>query len=552
MIQVAFAGHNRPQDLGEHGPVSEALTHAFRLLKAAGAPPARLLTGLASGADELAVAAWRAEAMGPIHAVFPFLEDPDGEEARAGELADSVTWLDGAALAAEGRNPHLKQTRVIVEAADLVVVVWTGGPARGAGGTADAVSCALEIGLPVLWIRPSEPHPLRLIRPDALPLDFHFPEFQEALEAGRLDHLELATVENLRDVLNLDAVSQPLPAKAISAWQAALDRWLHATLWKTYGNFRKLVGGRIRGSPPTPPPPSLAAEPGFQVLTEAYLASDQVANRLSAIHRSEQILLVLAMIAAAVVGSAWAVWPHLKMPMVALELAISTAAVLLWAAGSDAGQHERWSEQRYLAEQLRLERAGWTLGISIAPIIPAASRRQSEAWLSARRTAGLPNVRFDADRVKAWGAWAMDELVTGQSAYHHATSDRDGRIAHRIHFLEDAGFMFLFVSFAAFLSFFGLSHAHPPGWIAGSIAMIGTVVPAVAAATMALEAKLEFQEQSARSRRIASVLDELAARLGPAPSLDALQNAARAAVRLHMAEASNWREGSSRRRLFRP
>ena len=35
------------------------------------------------------------------------------------------------------------------------------------------------------------------------------------------------------------------------------------------------------------------------------------------------------------------------------------------------------------------------------------------------------------------GHWAMSELVQGQSGYHRAISVRDGRIAHRIHFIED-------------------------------------------------------------------------------------------------------------------
>ena len=36
MIQVAFAGHNRPHDLGRHGPVITGLDAAFSMIKAAG------------------------------------------------------------------------------------------------------------------------------------------------------------------------------------------------------------------------------------------------------------------------------------------------------------------------------------------------------------------------------------------------------------------------------------------------------------------------------------------------------------------------------------
>ena len=76
-LQVAFAGHNRALDLGRRPPVLEGLFAAFNLINAASSGPARLLTGLASGADELAAAAWRQAGLGPIHAVFPFLHDPE-------------------------------------------------------------------------------------------------------------------------------------------------------------------------------------------------------------------------------------------------------------------------------------------------------------------------------------------------------------------------------------------------------------------------------------------------------------------------------------------
>jgi hypothetical protein len=555
MIQVAFAGHNRPHDLGRHKPVTEALDGAFALLKQAGVHEARLLTGLATGADELAAAAWKRAGLGPIHAVFPFLDEP-AELAGPGKLAESATWLDGAATQAEGRNPHLKQTRMIVETADLVIVVWTGEKARGAGGTADAVLRALELGLPVLWIRPSEPHPLRLIRPDALPSDFHFPEFQEALQNGGIPHVEIADADTLRRVLGLEQAPHESLTSEVSGWRVALDNWLHHWLWKTYSKFRKAVGGSVSGIvKPLPVPTDLAQQPGFIAMEAAYLKADHLANRLSAVHRSEQLLLILAMIAAAVVGSAWAVWPEAKLLGVWIELALAVAAVLVWANAQDAHQHERWSEERYLAEQLRLDRAGWALGVSLvsAGAAPVA-HQEADPGRDIRRAAGVAIGKYDPDRVQRWGRWSTSELIDGQASYHRANSVRDSRIAHRIHTVEDISFLLLFAMFAAYVALhLVLPHDyHLPRWISGIVSMTGTVVPALAAASMALEAKLEFKEQSERSQRIAGALDELAAKLGPEPSFDELQHAARAAMKLHIAEASHWREGTSRRRLFRP
>ena len=82
-------------------------------------------------------------------------------------------------------------------------------------------------------------------------------------------------------------------------------------------------------------PASLAAQPGFQALTAAQARSDHMANRLSAVHRSEQVLLVLAMITAALVGSAPAIWSDFKVAAVWIELSLSAAALL--AAMRSAG-----------------------------------------------------------------------------------------------------------------------------------------------------------------------------------------------------------------------
>jgi hypothetical protein len=553
MIQVAFAGHNRAHDLGHRKKVSKGLDAAFGLLKSVGVANARLLSGLAPGADELAAAAWRRAGLGAIHAVFPFLDDPKHPKIGAGGLAETATWLDGEAAEAQGRNPHLKQTRMIVEMADLLVVVWTGEPARGAGGTADAVLCALELGVPVLWIKPADAEHLRLLRPEHLPTDFHFPEFREVLEQGGMNHVEPADPHVLAQILGLEAPPEPT-VQLVEGWRAWLDGWLHSWLWKTYRSFRNLLGGHIAGGEEFPVPADLASQPGFQLLTAAYVQADRIANRLSAVHRSEQILMVFAMIAAASVGSAGAAWPEFKLVAVAIELSLGIAALMVWATASDSRQHELWGQERYLAERLRLERAGWALGVSLLSTgAPPRSRDESNVGRSVRRGSGLPVGRFDPQRVRQWGDWAMSELVQGQAAYHKAISVREHRVSHRIHSIEDLSFLFLFVVLVGYLSasISAGPHAHLPHWVTAMVIMSSVIVPTVAAATMALEAKLEFGEQSARSSRMAEHLDELAASLGPAPSFDQLQNTARMAMRLHMGESGHWREGVGRRGLFR-
>ena len=198
-IQIAFAGHNRSEDLGDPRRVSAALKAMFELIRRAGVQRARLVTGMARGADLLAAKAWTAADLGPIHAVFPFLDD--AFEPRDEQLVEASTWLDGAATQASGRNPYLAQTRWLIGVADLLVVVWTGDHARGAGGTADAVRLALEHGIPVLWLKPGARTSLKLIRPEHLDEDFGFLEFLEELRIAREPLVRPATPENVRQAL---------------------------------------------------------------------------------------------------------------------------------------------------------------------------------------------------------------------------------------------------------------------------------------------------------------------------------------------------------------
>lgn len=556
LIQIAFAGHNRPYDLGAHGPVTRDLESAFRMLGEAGRIRARLVSGLASGADKLAAAAWKRAGMGPAHAIYPFLnEGQDGAVGPSG-LAQTATWLDGKASEKAGRNPHLEQTRWLIAAADLLVVVWTGEHARGAGGTADAVRLALDRGVPVLWISPRDRGRLRLIRAPLAEQSFDFAEFHDALHAGLSTHVEPATVEGLRSALALEEAEADEDDER--AEPSAFDEWLHTWLWKTYAVFRKALGGTHNGggSPPPDVPEDLAKQQGFKLLTEAYYAADRRANRLSAVHRSEQLLLLAGMVTAAVVGSLPALWPGLKLAAVFTELALGVAALMVWQSAAKARQHERWTETRRLAEQLRFERAAWATGVALVPPrASAAAREHGQSGRNVLREAGVPEGKFEQDRVARWGAWAMGELVGGQAAYHRSLSVRDGRISHRLHILEDSSFLFFLVVLTSFALGYTISNAmghHLPKWMSGVVMMCSTIVPSLGAATMALEAKLEFREQSDRSRRIASRLDEMSARLGENPSSDEIQTAARAAMRLLVAEADQWREGAGRRRLFRP
>lgn len=540
--QVAFAGHNRPGDLGDTRAAISGLRAAFRMLRQAGVAQARLLTGLAPGADVLAARAWRETGLGPVHAVYPFLDDrpPPG----GGRLAEHSLWLDGEATRAGGRNPYLAQTRWLIGAADLLVVVWKGRGGRGAGGTADAVRLALEHGVPVLWVQPGETARLRLIRPAHLDEDFGFLEFLERLKTAQRPLVEEADASVLRAALTdlgLGVRDAEPSAQSING---------HAA--RAYKVFRRIVGGRTPALRTEAAPADLRAQPGFERLSQAYELADAAANQLGAQHRSHQVILLGLAILAAVAGSASALWPELKTPMVGTELIFAIGALLIWRDSERGARHQHWGQARHLAEDLRLERAAWSLGVSTTP--HGIHLTSIEAARRQRRLAGLPFGRYGPARVAAWGRWAMDELVAGQAGYHRGQGALNGRISHRVHQAENVSFTILMLTLVAYLVVAGaltLAGRVAPHWLGGLVFLAGAVVPAIGAAGLALEATLSLGEEAQRSAVLAHRLETLQASLPATPGLEALQRVAKVAIRLQRAQEDHWVEGAVRRRLVR-
>ncbi len=547
-IQVAFAGHNRPEDLGDPACVSAELETAFAMLAQAGVAEARLITGLAPGADLLAAEAWTAAGLGPVHGVFPFLDDT--VEAQTARLMEAGTWLDGQATEALGRSAYLAQTRWLIVAADLLVVVWTGEHARGAGGTADAVRLALEHAVPVLWIKPGEPEALRVIRPEHLDEDFGFLEFLEQLGVGHGPLVRSATPAAIHEALR-DLVLKPEPPRDSSARPPAKPGIFRH--WRAYAVFRRALGGTAAAFDAVATPADLRAEPGFARLSEAHAAADGDASHLGAVHRSHQVILLAVAILATIAGTISGLWPQTELVMVLIELALALGAFLVWRGAERGRRHHLWGESRRLAEDLRLERVAWTLGVNTAQHGAGLLASSSQAR-RIRLEAGLPRGAFGPERVRAWGGWAVDELIAGQAAYHRGQSLINGRVSHRIHQVETVSFvvlMVILVSYVATTIGMAVLGHEGPHWLAGLVGVAGAIVPAIGATSLALEASLSLGEQAERGRVLAQRLEAIVADLGPATNLEAHQAAAKAAIRLQRAQENHWTEGAERRRLIR-
>lgn len=558
-VQIAFAGHNRPEDIDNLNAARTSLASALERLKSAGLVSGTLITGVADGADLLAAAAWDSAGLGPVHAVYPYLNDARADITATHGRTD--TWLDGDSFDTAGRSAHLALTRWLVESADLLLVVWGGEAARGPGGTADAVSVARQRGVPVLWIRPPDYDGLYLITPPDPDDDISFNEFLQQIESGSVPVAEAATAERIAHQLKMRGFDRHSPFdKAEASRPNRLLRWLddiaHRTVWRTYALFHNLAGGRREKPAPAPSAPAdLANQPGFEILSRAYARADALAIRLSAVYRTQQLYLLCGAVAATVVGSSPAIWEENHVLAVLIELGLAGVAVLVWSGSARARRHERWSDARRLAEQLRLERAAWAVGLTaIDPqgsdiMGPAAC--QARAW---RRRAGPAVGRFDPDRVSRWGDWAIGELVISQANYHRDQGHRNHIISHRMHQLENIVFMTfitILASFALGSSVGALFQVEMPKWIGGALIMTSAVVPAIGAAVLALQANLAFSERSRESQFLAAQLDGIRSKMPEHPRLHDYQRAASAAIRLHNTEQDLWAENAARRPLIK-
>ena len=177
------------------------------------------------------------------------------------------------------------------------------------------------------------------------------------------------------------------------------------------------MGGRPTPGPQRPPPADLAAQTGYQLITHAHHAADRRVSRLGAVHRSEQIFLLAAAVLAAALGASPVFWPALKFHALVGELIVGLAALAVWWTAERSRGHEQWTEMRRLAEQLRLNRAGWALGLSTghagSPVMRQEHQRLGRPIL---RQAAPPSGQFDSHRIGAWARWAMDEVVVGQAS----------------------------------------------------------------------------------------------------------------------------------------
>ncbi len=170
---IGFSGH---RNLPHPDATREALLSTLQSLQSAAAlkgAKVELYTSAAAGADLLALSCARSLNI-PVHLLLPLPEadfaadfEGRGEEwAQASEFIAAARRGDNGGTTRVLRDHPLRddcyygQVTRIVDACDLLLVVWDGEAARGPGGTGDAVELAKARHRPLLHISSVNPKAL--------------------------------------------------------------------------------------------------------------------------------------------------------------------------------------------------------------------------------------------------------------------------------------------------------------------------------------------------------------------------------------------------------
>lgn len=504
-------------------------------------PSLRLVTNLAEGSDMLVSELALARGY-ELNLVLPFKREryeadfsPKNIEDFRGFLehpcVTSTLELDGASPQ-ETSEAYRTAGHFMLEHADILIALWDGQEAAGAGGTADIVAEAQRLGMGVVWVAldgtvrcwrvfdgsidPLADGNWELIAPvveaDGLPepfacqvrrlveppadvsarkcLDAFAAEFPRGHSyAGGFQLLERLTLGRAPKI----RVDYARNHKRTSAWRETLEA-------------AEVIGGKI------------FADRLKDRLKERWLRADVLAvhyaHRFRTAFVTNFALAALAVLVGLVAVFAWDSLT-VKAVLVAVELCLIAVILFQTRQGVRARWQERWLDYRNLAEVLRLSRLFLLMGSS--PIRPGSSvgLTPGQTWVvwylhAVLRDLPPPSGVIDEKTLQHVVEIAIREEIDAQIDYHQQTEARLKRLDHR---LERAGELFLWGTIVAGLTYL-LAYA---GSLAVSVAtlakaikpwatLMGGTLPVMGAASFAIRATGDFRTAARESERMVATL----------------------------------------------
>lgn len=580
-LSVGVTGHRRAALEGQDG-LRCRLDDVLRRLRdsaarlhvteasafAAVALPPRLICPLAEGADQLTATA--ALDLGyDLHAILPFRRsDYAADFAEATALQAFEALLDRAARTLElpcrrGDVPsaYALAGRATVAHSDVVLAVWDGLPARGAGGTAEVVEHALRRGAPVIHVSvdPAEPVMLIWSAHDPHLLQTRVEEFA----SRRLDDFGFDLL-----VSHLLAPPEDLVERAhLAAFRGERERRFKPRV--EYPLLLAATGSkRWRKTAAIVPSYRVSADAEWQTFERgheahavtmqdtgrwraAYAWSDGLAAHFAQSYRSGHVFNFLAGALAVLLGLSGLLLPDMKLWLAFSELAVIGAFIVNTRVGVGRDWHRRWLDYRQLAERLRPMASLTLTGIAVPDLRPAS--RGSRSWVDwyaagIWRGIGMPAGEL-SDDIAGLARLVVEKEIRPQVDYHRASAATVHHLDHRLHRAGTVLFFVSCLSCIAFIAAFLVDHAWTVEHAADFVAL-SAGLPAIGTAFFGIRVQGDFAGTAARSLVTADHLAAIADALGCEPvNLSRTADGTEAAARAMLADLGEWRLSHQQRQL---
>lgn len=527
----------------------------------------RLVGSLAEGADMVAADAALARGW-QLDTVLPFGRDDYARDfddvARVGlhdrlRASTNVLELPGSRTEPRGEAAAYERAgRVVLTQSDILIAVWDGDPPGGRGGAAQIVAEAVAHAIPVLVVHPDSSQPPVLLWSGLNEHDSG-PEAVDTVARGSVDDLPLlmarlgtsTSIDNrgrgrrtMRDAPSLFAIAYPM-------------------LLALTGVRRFRLADLRR---PCPVPRVSNAGPAMALQTRIddqlwprFDQADCDASLAAQLFRSAFVSSFALAALAVTLALLGLIVPVAVKPLLAAGEFASIAMILIitrW--GSRAGWHDRWLDQRTLAEELRCLAVSASLGDLFLRGVRAeegavAGRERRDI---ARRI-GLPSARIDAPYLAETYS-SLVALLDDQIGYVQREAGRMHRLEHRLHRLGGAlfaitalicaGVLGIEIVWTFFLHEPSVEHALPLG-----VTVVSASLPAIGAAIYGIRMQGDFAGAAERNAALATQLTLLRKiAQDEAPEFDGLRRLIRRTAELLTADVSQWVRATRARPLSLP
>lgn len=414
------------------------------------APPRlRLVSALADGADSL-VAHAALDAGWPLDACLPFAREAYAADFSAPQLADFETLLSRAHAVFElpGQRSDVEAAyeavgRLILDQSDLLIALWDGDTNRGRGGTSRVVAEAVLRQVPVLHIHTRSGEPPQLLWSGLGVAEMEQPSVDTVPRAAATEMLPKVVAALT------EPPQQEVDRRMLQRFHA--ERTVRSRPPITYPLLLAAAGVRRLSRRDLQPLQADAAAQALRAplvderldprfldrIAQRYGIADVAGTYFAQVFRSGFIANYLLAGLAVVLALSGLVAPALKLPLIVSELVCIGLILANTQAGRRLGWHERWMDNRHLAEQLRSLAFSSAVGdLALRSTTGTRDAAAVPGWVDwmARATAretGLPHARVDEGYLRAVREGTL-QLVDDQLGYHKANAARMHELDHRL------------------------------------------------------------------------------------------------------------------------